>query len=114
MSKKFFPKHYIVYALIVGIQLLVIIFWASQKGNFHCDEMLSLGYASNYTGLGDTARYIYEAPEWRLDDWIDNADLKKYLTVSEEEQFFNLSFAEGAKAFVTGRSYLLFLILRSL
>lgn len=98
-------RTFFVFAAIIAVQVLVMLYWANEKSNFYIDELYSMGYASSFTGRGDTARRIADGPEWQYNEWIDNASFKKYLLVSEEEQLFQLSFPEAVQKMLTGRNY---------
>ncbi len=98
-------KTYFIYTLIVLAQLVVLLYWANAKTNFFIDELYSMGYASNFTGKGDTARYITTGPEWKLNEWVNNAEYKKYLLVSDEEQLFRLPLHMAVKKMLTKTNY---------
>lgn len=98
-------RRYFIFAAIIMIQVVVMLYWANEKSNFYIDELYSMGYASNFTGRGDTERRISDGPEWQFNKWINNALFKEYLLVSEEEQIFQLSFTEAVQKMLTGRNY---------
>lgn len=98
-------KTFLVYFLIITAHLLVFLYWANEKENFYIDELFSLGYASNFTGTGDTARYLTESPEWKFDEWVSNAEYQKYLRVSEQEELLRLPVGTAIKKAITGRNY---------
>lgn len=98
-------KTFLIYMVIIALQIVVLLYWANEKINFFVDELYSKGYASSYTGEGDTARYITYAPEWKPNEWVNNALFKKYLVVSDEERIFRLPFSEAMKKILTGRNY---------
>lgn len=102
-------KTYFIYGLIILVQLVFFIYWADAKTNFFIDELYSMGYASNFTGGGDTAQYITTGSEWKLNEWVNNAEYKKYLLVSDEEQIFRLSFPVAIQKLVTKTNYFGFL-----
>lgn len=98
-------KTFLIYMVIILLQIIVILYWANEKSNFFIDELYSKGYASSFTGEGDTAQYITVSSEWKLNEWINNTSLKKYLVVSDEEQIFRLPFSEAVKKLLIGRNY---------
>ncbi len=81
------------------------IYWSSRKTNFFIDEFYSMGYARGFTGNEPTARYITESSEWRFENWVDNAELKKQLIITDEGSLRNVSILNGMKLFLTGRNY---------
>lgn len=93
------------YTAIIALQVMVLLYWANVKTNFFIDELYSMGYASSFTGAGDTARYITTSPDWQFDEWIENSVFKKYLLVSDEESVFRLPFLKAVQKFITGRNY---------
>jgi len=51
-------NRYLCYLLIMAMQVLVMLYWGTQKQNYHIDELYSMGYANSFVGTGDTATYI--------------------------------------------------------
>lgn len=98
-----------IYIVIVVVQVLAILYWAHVKTNYFVDELYSMGYASSFTGEGNTARYITTGPDFSFNEWINNSTYKKYLVVSDEEKVFNAPFYKVMKKFITGRNYFGFL-----
>lgn len=99
-------REAIITAAIILLQVFVILYWAREKVNFHIDELYSMGYASNFTEMGDKAQYITEAPEFELGKWIENSNYKKYLVVSEEEKFYNAPVRTFVRALFLARNYM--------
>ena len=104
-ENKKIDKIYFVYMAVIILQLLNMIYWANMKTNYYIDELYSMGYASSYTGAGDTAQYITTSEDWKFNEWIDNVDLKKYILVSEKESILQISFPQIVSKIVTGRNY---------
>lgn len=98
-------KSFLIYIAIIALQLVVMLYWANEKSNFFIDELYSMGYASSYTGEGDTARYITVSPEWKFNEWVNNGLLKKHLVVEEKEQVFRLPFFKALQKMLTRRNY---------
>lgn len=98
-------RAFCIYTAIIVLQVIVMLYWAREKSNFYIDELYSMSYANSFTGRGDTARRIYDAPDWQYNKWINNALFKKHLLLSEEEQLFQLSFPEAAQKMLAGRNY---------
>lgn len=98
-----------IFALIIVLHVLAILYWGNVKTNYYIDELFSFGYASNFTEMGDTAQYITTSPEFQWNTWISNADLKKYLIVSEEEELLHAPAGEVVQKLLTGRNYFAFL-----
>lgn len=88
-------KIYLAYLVIIMLQILNMIYWANIKTNYYIDELYSMGYASSYTGMGDTAQYITTSETWKFNEWITNAEFKKYLLISDQEGIFKLSFTQA-------------------
>lgn len=104
-SKKI-NKIYFVYLAIIVLQLLNMLYWAGMKENYHTDELFSMGYASSYTGVGDTVQYLTDSRYWKYNEWINNKELKEYLLVSEEESILRYPFLQAVVKIVKGRNYL--------
>lgn len=102
-------KELLLYVLIMTLQIMVVLYWANCKVNYHIDELYSMGYASNYTGYGDNGQYITTSEDFKLDEWIENAKFKNHLIVSKEESVFNMPMSDLLKSFFIGRNYMLLL-----
>lgn len=98
-------KEILVYICIIIVQVIVLLYWAHVKTNFFIDDLYSLGYASNFTGEGDTSQYITRSPEFAFNKWILNEDFKHYLVVSEDERLSSTSFLNGIQKMLTGCTY---------
>lgn len=98
-------REFLVFVVVIILQLAVILYWAFQKQNFFIDELYSMGYASTFTGRGDTAQYITTSPEWKFNEWVSNADYKHYIILSEDESIFRLSFVEAVAKFMKKNTY---------
>lgn len=98
-------KTFSIYIAIIAVQLVVMLYWANEKSNYFIDELYSMGYASSYTGEGDTAQYITVSPEWKFNEWVNNGLLKKHLIVEEKEQIFSLPFFSAVQKMLTGKNY---------
>ena len=103
--KKTKNKVYIVYFIIVMLQLLTMLYWASQKENYYIDELYSMERAVSFADRGNVSYYIQLTDDWKMNEWMSNADLKKYLIVTDEEHLLNLPFLEIIKRLFTGRGY---------
>lgn len=87
-------RMYIVYFVIIMLQLLGMLYWANVKTNYHIDELFSMGYAHYYTEASQ-ARYIVWTEDWQFNEWLDNAELKKYLCISEGQEIYSLPFIKA-------------------
>ncbi|WP_034445944.1 hypothetical protein [Butyrivibrio sp. AE2032] len=103
MIKK--TREYVIYAVIIALQLAVMLYWASAKTNYFIDELYSFERAVSYSGQGNSSYYIQLTPDWKMNEWMSNAELKKYLIVSKEEHLLNLPFLKWLKLLFKGRSY---------
>lgn len=81
-------KIYFVYVAIIILQVLNLIYWANVKTNYHIDELFSMGYANSYTE--DVNLYITSTEDWRFNEWLDNAELQKYLYIPEGKEIYNM------------------------
>ena len=45
-------RRYFIFAAIIMIQVVVMLYWANEKSNFYIDELYSMGYASNLRAEG--------------------------------------------------------------
>ena len=97
--------QYAIYIIIFIAQIAVILYWASAKTNYFIDELYSMERAVSYSGQGNVSYYIQETSDWKMDEWMDNSELKKYLIVTDEEKLFNLPLATVIGKILTGRSY---------
>ena len=98
-----------IYIAIIMLQVLVLLYWAHIKTNYYIDELYSMGYASSFTGEGETARYITTSPDFHFNRWIENSAFKKYLLISNDEKVFNASPFKVVQKFITDRNYFGFL-----
>lgn len=98
-------RSLLIYMAIIALQLILVLYWANEKSNYFIDELYSKGYASSYTGEGDTVKKFTESPEWSLNEWVNNASFKKYLLVEEDEQLFKLPFFRAMRKLLTGKNY---------
>ena len=94
-----------IFAIIALLQVSACIYWAHAKQNYQIAEYYSFGYASTFTGKGDTGQYITVSPDWKFGEWIKNTEFKKYLVVSKEESVFSLPFFTSLKMLFTKRNY---------
>lgn len=102
MSRK---KSFIVYIVIMLIQLAFMLYWAGQKENYIVDELYSMERAASFSGRGNTSYYVTLSPEWNLNTWIKASELKKYFIVTENESLLNIPIIEAARRIIKGRSY---------
>ncbi len=103
MKKK--NREYVIYAVIIALQLIMMLYWASIKTNFFIDELYSFERAVSYSGQGNVSYYIQVTSDWKMNEWMNNAELKKYLIVTNNEHLLNLPILTWLKLLVTGRSY---------
>ncbi len=98
-------KAYIAYAIIILLQVLVIIFWASKKTNYFIDEFYSMGYARGFTGNEPTAQYITLSPEWTYNEWHSNSEFKYQLYMTDNAKIWNTPIKNSLGKLITGRNY---------
>ena len=98
-------RKVLIYACIILVQTMILLYWANVKTNFYIDDLYSFGYASSFTGEGDDSQYITRSPEFGFNEWISNAEFKKYLILDESEKLSNTSFMNAASRMLTGRIY---------
>lgn len=107
---KSIKREWLIYIGIIVLQILVFVYWANHKVNYHVDELYSMGYASNFTGYGNTGQYITsDNTEFELNKWIKCETLKAHLIVSPEESILNLPFPEILYRVGTARNYIMLL-----
>ncbi len=102
-------RELLIYIVIIVLQVLVILYWANVKVNYHIDELYSMGYASNFTHNGDIGQYITTSPDFKFGEWVSNSDLKKHLIVSETERASRLPAGTLLKKLITNRNYMILL-----
>ncbi len=94
------------FLLIVTGQLLLALFWMTQRENYFLDELYSFGHAQSYFSSDPSDKdYLYDSPLWKAGTWIDNRDLKDRLEISGEESAFSQPPMKAAKKLLTGRNY---------
>lgn len=86
-------KIYFVYLAIIVLQVLNLIYWANVKVNYHIDELFSMGYANSYTE--DVNPYITSTEDWRFNEWLNNAELQKYLWISEGKEIYSMPLGQA-------------------
>lgn len=82
-----FKPKYAMYIAVILLQLIGVLYWANMKQNYYIDELFSYQFASNFTWGEDTALYLTMSDEWKEEEWISNAGLKKQLCISDAEAF---------------------------
>ncbi len=99
------PRALWIYAFIMVLQIIVVLYWGKIKTNYYIDDLYSMGYASSFTEKGDTAQYISTSPDYEFNEWIENASFKKYLLLSDEEKASNVPPVELMHKLIVKRNY---------
>lgn len=102
-------RKLLIYTWIIVAQILVIVYWSRCKVNYHVDELYSMGYASNFSGYGDSGLYITTSSDFMFNEWISISDLKNHLIVNNEESVFNLPLRLSINRFFDQRNYVILL-----
>lgn len=102
-------KEYLIYLIIMVLQIAVIVFWANSKVNYFSDEFMTMGYTRGITGLEPTAQYITVSPEWTYNEWHQNSEFKSQLLMTDKTALWNLPLFEAVKLLFTGRNYFVIL-----
>lgn len=71
-------KYVIVLFLIVLSQLVIILYWRSEKGNYYIDEFFSMESINGFTSLEGNS-YIDSTPEWTFSKWQSIDEFKDRL-----------------------------------
>ena len=106
---KFKYRGLCIYALIILLQVLVILYWGGIKTNFFVDELYSMVYANSFTGNGDYTLNITSSSDFKFNEWIENTEFKKYLILSDEQTVFTASPIFVIHKMLTVRCYWAFL-----
>ena len=72
---------YVIFALLLAIQVGIIVYWGSQKAGFYIDELWSYGLAN---GLFQPSIYANDA---LLEEWVGSDFFNSYLVVDPGESF---------------------------
>lgn len=105
LEDKLKKRNILVYAVIIFLQLLVIMYWSNCKTNYHIDELFSMAYANDMFGVHGNPQYITESNEYVLEDWINVSDLKGYMSIPEEGKVFNVPLPRVIRSLLTERNY---------
>ncbi len=97
--------YILLFAAILLMQIVTVIYWARQKSNYYVDELYSMGYAHFFTEATPHPVYITESELWQEEHWIRNSDLKKLLITTKEESVFSQSPGKTLWAMWSGRSF---------
>lgn len=97
------------YATIITLQIIVVLYWAGVKTNYHIDELYSMTHASGFTGQVYNSEYITTSRDFHFNEWTNNSILKKYLTVSDDEKAFNAPLSKVIGGIIKYRNYYGFL-----
>ncbi len=98
-------RKLLIYTMIMVFQLLVILYWAKAKTNYHIDELYSMTHASGFTAQVYNSEYITISRDFHLNEWTENSVFKKYLIVSDAEKTFRAPFSAILNGFVMFRNY---------
>lgn len=89
-SKK--KKTYIMWGFLVGIQIIIMLYWANQKVGVHVDEMFT------FESVHNLVIHSYGEPLYRLsgdanlrNQWHDQEYFQSHFTVNEGESFLDIS-----------------------
>ena len=105
MQEKLKKRSILIYAIIIFLQLLVIVYWSSCKTNYHIDELFSMAYANDFFGLRGNPQYITESDEFVWDAWINASEFKRYMSIPWEGKVFNAPLSKVIKVLFTERNY---------
>lgn len=83
---------YIIWAVIVAVQIVVIYYWANQKVGVYVDEMFTFESVHNLVirPYGDPL-YRLSGDENLRNEWHDLEYFQSHFTVNEGESFFDIS-----------------------
>lgn len=104
-------KSILLYALIITLQIIVIVYWGFQKSNYYIDDLYSMGYASKLTGNSNPSEslYITTSSSFEFNKWMDSQPFKEHLLLSVEEKFYKVSPYIFLKKLIFERNYFCFL-----
>lgn len=74
-------KQYVAIAALIVLQVLVMIFWGTQKEGYHFDEILSYGLANSYY-----EPFITRFSEYG-NEWISSERIENFFEVNETDKF---------------------------
>ena len=98
-------KKPLIYGVIIALQVMVILYWANTKTNYHIDELYSMTHASGFTAQVYNSEYITVSRDFHFNEWTKNSVFKKYLTVSDAEKAFRAPFFVFLNGLVRYRNY---------
>ena len=96
----------IVLITAIGLQILVMAFFAGQKSNYYIDEMFSMGYAHTYIHPKEDVVYINFSKDWENEKWIDNEILKSQLETTKEDSVFTLPLPQALRRLFLRRNFM--------
>ncbi len=83
--KKLLNKSWLLFLLIIGVQLAVLIYWGNRKANFYWDECNSYSYAHYASDSTPEFTYFQNTKLYSdSSDWIEMTDLKELYTINSD------------------------------
>ena len=95
----------VVLLAIIFLQVVVVLFWMTQKKNLFLDELTSFGNAQAYSFQAKNTTYINDSSAWEYESWVDNHLLKGQLEVSKEESLLSQPPQRVLKMLLMKRNY---------
>ena len=95
----------VVLLAIIFLQVVVVLFWMTQKKNLFLDELTSFGNAQAYSFHAKNTAYINDSSAWEYESWVDNHLLKGQLEVSKEESLLSQPPQRVLKMLLMKRNY---------
>ena len=95
----------VVLLAIIFLQVVVVLFWMTQKKNLFLDELTSFENAQAYSFHAKNTAYIHLSSAWEYESWVDNHLLKGQLEVSKEESLLSQPPQRVLKMLLMKRNY---------
>lgn len=100
--RKIFKKNKFgaIFAILLLIQILYMIYWGNAKGGFYVDEFFTYDNAHYISASTPKRVKLYDAGYMEYGKWFDVQELKSTLTVDRNISLLNDGIAYNVKAFL--------------
>lgn len=98
-------KARFLFAGIVCMQVLLMLFWMQQKSNFYVDELYSMEKAQYFSENPPVNRHLFQNEDWEEGTWMDVSRWQDKLILSPDEELEHQPASIAIKSMLTDRNY---------
>ena len=96
-------KIVVLFACVMLLQCLSLLYWQTQRGNLSIDELHSFESASSY--LVEARCYLPDAPMWEYGRWMETENLIDHFKVDNNESLLTLPLGARISRLAHKRTY---------